>query len=145
MTPSLQGFQCVMVAQEVYMNEFKKFKGLEKEHRKCARKIKSAFDLAADNLRAAKDVQNEFDEFVIKVQSMEAGMREEAAKVTTQQIMRTRVEIMLEYGRGEWKNWDVGETIHIYNEQYPKDAFPLEPVVVGGEAGAPKDDVDDAK
>lgn len=100
-------------------------------------------DLAADNLKTATDVQKEFDEFAMKVQSMETGMREEAAKVATQQIMRTRVEMMLEYKRGEWKAWDIDETIRIYNEQYPEDAFPLETVAVGGEVEVPKDDMAD--
>lgn len=39
--------------------------------------------------------------------------------------MRIRVEIMLEYKRGEWKSWDIVETIIIYNAKYPDDAFPL--------------------
>lgn len=133
-----------MVAQEVYLNELKKFKDLEEEHVKCAEKLKSALDLAADNLKAAKDVQKEFDEFATKVQSMESGMRDEAAKDATQQIMRTRVEMMLEYGRGEWKTWDVNETIRIYNEQYLEDAFPLETAVRDDGADSPKGDGIDA-
>lgn len=142
-----------MVAQEFYVNEFKKFKELEDEHEKCAEKLKSTFDLAANNLKAAKYFQCEFDEFAIKVQSMEIGMREEATRVATQQIMRTRVEMMLEYGRGEWKAWDVNETIRIYNEQHPEDAFPLETAAAydgvdspkGDGIDTPRDDVETAK
>lgn len=129
-----------MVAQEAYLNELKKYKELEEEHNKCGKKINSALGLAADNLKTAKNVQNELDEFAVKVQSMESGMREEAAKIATQQIMRTRVEMMLEYSRGEWKAWDVNETIHIYNEQYPEDAFPLEIDATDDGVDFPKDD-----
>lgn len=40
--------------------------------------------------------------------------------------MRTRVDMMLEYHRGEWSSWDVLETVRIYNKEYPDDAFPLD-------------------
>lgn len=43
--------------------------------------------------------------------------------------MRTRLEMMLEYSRGEWKVWDVNKTIPIYNELYPEDAFAIEPTL----------------
>lgn len=128
-----------MVAQEIYVNELKKFKELESEHSKCAEKLKLAHELVANNLKTAKEVQDEFDEFATKVQSMEIGMREEAAKVATQQIMRTQVEMMLEYVRGEWKAWDVNETIRIYNDQYPEDAFPLEAATMDDGVDSPKD------
>lgn len=131
-----------MVAQEAYPIELKKFKELEEEHSKCDTKINSALSLADDNLKSAKDVQREFDEFAIKVQSMESGMRDEAAKIATQQIMQTRVEMMLEYSQGKWKAWDIDETIRIYNELYPEDAFTLE-AVVGGERIEPVKDVGD--
>lgn len=117
-----------MVSQEVYLSELKKFKELEDDHAGCGEKSKNALEQAADNLKIFKDVQGEFDEFVMKVQSLEAGMRDEANKIATQQIMRTCVEMMLEYNRGEGKAWDVNETIRIYNELYPQNTFPIESV-----------------
>lgn len=129
-----------MVAQEAYFIELKKFKELEEEHNKCGVKINSALGLAADNLKAAKNVQKELDEFDVKVQSMEAGMRDEATKLATQQIIRTHVEMMLEHNRGEWRAWDIDETIRIYNEQYPDDAFPLEAATGNDGVDSPKDD-----
>lgn len=84
MVVPVQGFQCAMVAQEAYLGELKKFKELEEEHSKCGNKINYALGLAADNLKAAKNVQKELDDFAVKVQSMESGMRDEAAKIATQ-------------------------------------------------------------
>lgn len=40
--------------------------------------------------------------------------------------MRTRVEMMLEYHRGEWKSWDRADNVRFYNEAYPDNAFPLD-------------------
>lgn len=129
-----------MVAQEAYLIELKKFKELKDEHNKCGVKINSALGLAADNLKAAKNVQKELDEFAVKVQSMESGMRDEATKLATQQIMRKSVEMMLEHNQGEWRAWDIDETIRIYNEQYPDDAFPLEAATGNDGVDSPKDD-----
>lgn len=129
-----------MVAHEFYVSELKRFKKIENDHVSSAEKIKSAMDRAAENLRISREVQKEFDDFANKVQSLESNMRDETAKVATQQIMRTRLEMMLEYSRGEWQAWDVNDTIRIYNEAYPDDAFPMfAPNEVENEARSPKD------
>lgn len=67
-------------------------------------------------------------------------MHDEALKMATQQIMRTRVEMMLEYHRGEQSSWDIAETVKIYNVAYPDDAFSVNGL--GGndvEAKSPKE------
>lgn len=97
----LQTLQSTMVAHDFYLSELRRFQSLEENHKDCAARIQSALDRASDNLKASKEVQTEFDEFVSKVQSMEAEMCEQAVAAATQQIMRTRVEMMLEYSRGE--------------------------------------------
>lgn len=63
-------------------------------------------------------------------------MHEEAQMVITQHAMRTRVELMLEFQRGEWASWYVGETVRIYNEAYPDDTFSL--YLPQGNEGDPK-------
>lgn len=72
-----------------------------------------------------QEVQGELKEFVKKVQSLEEKMTEEAQEAITHHAMRTRVEVMQEYFRGEHVSWDLNETMRIYNEAYPGDAFPL--------------------
>lgn len=64
--------------------------------------------------------------FSLKVQSLKQEMRAKVLKVATQQIMSTRVEMMLEYHQGEWSTWDIAETVHIYNDSYLGDAFSFE-------------------
>lgn len=122
----LQALQSVMVAREVYDHESKRLKGIEAEHQKCADKIQTAEKLASNNLKATKEVQKEFDEFANKVQSLEQSMCDEAHKVATQHVMRTRVEMILEFHHGESKSWDITDTFRFYNEAYPEDAFPLD-------------------
>lgn len=85
-----------MVAQESYLSKLKKFKELEEDHACCGENLKNALEQAADYLKTAKDVQDEFDEFAMKVQSLEVGMRDEVNKAVTQKIMCTRVEMILE-------------------------------------------------
>lgn len=113
------------MAQDSLEDESKKLKMLESAHNGWAQKLRVAQDLAAKNLNASQDVQEELDDFALKVQSLEQKMHEEAQKIITQHAIRTRVEMMLEYQRGEWSSWDVDETIRIYNEAYPNDAFSL--------------------
>lgn len=82
-------------------------------------------ELSLENLKAKNDIQKELDDFALKVQSLEGDMKREAERVVHQQIMRTRVDMMLEYHRGDWHSWDVADTVRIYNEAFPNDAFPL--------------------
>ncbi|KAL8154671.1 hypothetical protein AgCh_000139 [Apium graveolens] len=110
----------------VYNHDMKKLNELEDEHTKFASKIQAVEELDFNNLKAMKDVQNELEEFASKVQSLEKDMRDEAEKVVNQQIMRTRFDTMIEYYRGEWKTWDVLETVKIYNKEFPDDAFHLD-------------------
>ncbi|XP_074381688.1 uncharacterized protein LOC141723716 [Apium graveolens] len=121
--PELEALQNAMVAYEVYANEVKKFKALEDEHKDCSQKLQTALDRASINMKTAPEIQQEFDEFVAKVQSLEKEMKDEAVKLVTQHVMCTRVEMMLEYSEGEWKNWDVDETMKIYNDTYLDDIF----------------------
>lgn len=90
-----------MVAREVYMHEMKKFKEMEVEHKDCASKIRAAEELSSWNVKAKNDVQSELDDFSSKFQYLEHDMRNEAQKVVYQQIIRTRLDMMLEYHRVE--------------------------------------------
>ncbi|KAK1389593.1 hypothetical protein POM88_017771 [Heracleum sosnowskyi] len=132
--------QSSLVARGICKEKMKKNKEFQVEHQGCASRIRKAEEEATKNLKNANDVQKEFDEFATKVQSLELKMQEEARQMATQQIMRTRVEMMLEYQRGEWKSWDIPEMVKIYNETYPEDAFVLE----GRDGDAGKDAVDGA-
>lgn len=82
-----------------------------------------------ENLNAKNEIQKELDDFASKVQSLEDDMKREGEKVVHQQIMRTRVDMMMEYHRGEWSSLDVAETVKIYNDAFPDDAFPLDEFV----------------
>ena len=101
-------------------------KALEEEHSKCSNQLSQAKEEVSRYSRIAGDLQREFDEFATKVQGLEEKMEDEGRKVATQQIMRTRVEMMLEYQRGEWAAWDIEDTVRIYNEAYPNDAFSID-------------------
>ena len=114
------------MARESCERLLKKLKDVEIEHQGCANKLQAAKDEAAKNLESVTLVQKEFDDFADKVQALEQRLQGEAHKAATQQIMRTRAEMMLEYQRGEWNLWDVSETVKIYNDQYPDDAFPMD-------------------
>ena len=50
------------------------------------------------------------------MQESEENLLEEAKKTTTQVVMRSRVETMLEYRRGEWGLQDIDEVVKIFNE-----------------------------
>ena len=113
------------MANEALKEELKRLKMIANMHRGCAQKLRSAQELAMSHLRTSNEVQQELDEFVEKVKKMEVTMHDEAQKLITQQTMRTRVEVMMEHFRGEHASWDMGETVRIYNEAYPGDAFPL--------------------
>lgn len=72
---------------------------------------------------------------------MKLKVAEEANKIVTQAVVKTKVEMILEYYRGERSTWDVTETVRIYNEAYSEDAYPLNGLD-GGDSGheSPKDD-----
>ena len=70
-----------------------------------------------------ENVQKEFDEFVVQVQSLEQQIHDGAQKTITQQIMKARVETMLEYHRGEQTLTDITDSVRIYNEAYQDDVF----------------------
>lgn len=99
-----------MVAREVYEHEVKRFKKIEAKHKGCATRMRAIEEMNLENLKAKNDIQKELDDFALKVQSLEIDMKKEAEKVVHQQIMRTRVVMMLEYHRGEWRSWDVIDT-----------------------------------
>lgn len=102
-----------MVAREVYEHEVKKFKEIEAKHKGYAYRIHSAEESSLQSLKAKNNIQSGLDDFALKFQSLESDMKKEAEKVVHQQIMRTRVDMMLEYHRGEWRSWDVAETVRI--------------------------------
>lgn len=54
-----------------------------------------------EHLKAKNDIHGELDDFSLKVQSLENDMKKEDKRVVHQQIMRTRVDMMLEYHRGD--------------------------------------------
>lgn len=113
------------MAHDTVENELKKLRTLEAVHSGCAQKLQTAQDLATAYMNASKEVQKELDEFALKFQSLEKKMHEEAQKAITQHVMRNRIEMMLEYQRGEWTSWDVNKIVRIYNEAYPNDALPI--------------------
>lgn len=90
-----------MVAREVYEHKVKKFKEIEAEHKGCAARIRFAEESSLESLKAKDDIKSELDDFALKVQSLEGDMKKEAEKVVHRQIMRTRLDMMLEYHRGE--------------------------------------------
>lgn len=110
----------------MYDHEIKRLKEIENEHKACFVRIRAVEELNFKLLKARNDIQGQLDDFAAKVQSLENDMRKEAEKAVHQQIMRTRVDLMLEYERGEWSSWDVTETVRIYNKAFPDDAFPLD-------------------
>ncbi|XP_074351465.1 uncharacterized protein LOC141690576 [Apium graveolens] len=118
---SFYTLQAIMVAREVHEYETKKFKDLEEEHKNCVGKIREAEELALSNLKALKDIQDELEDFTFKVQSMDH--------------------------RGEWSSWNIPETVRIYNEAFPDDAFPMNEFagMNYNEAKSPKDDVQEDK
>lgn len=113
------------MANEALREELKRLRIVANMHSGCSQRLRAAQELAISHLRTSKEVQEELDEFVEKVKKMEVVMHDEAQKVITQHTMRTRVEVMMEHFRGEHASWDLGETVRIYNEAYPDDAFPL--------------------
>ncbi|XP_074365030.1 uncharacterized protein LOC141706094 [Apium graveolens] len=131
---SFYALQSILVAREIYNHKMQMNKELEVKYESCVKKLEIVENLAKERLVSLNNSQKEFDDFSNKVQSMEQDMCSEAEKVVYQQIMRTRVDMMLEYHRGEWNSWDVLETVKIYNEAFPDDAFPLD------EFNSPDDD-----
>ena len=113
------------MAQRVHKDQSSKLSALEVAHSLCAQKLKVAQESAAANLKAGREVQKELEDFVKKVRVMEKEMTGNAHEAMAQQAMRTRVEVMQEYYRGEHVSWDLNEAIRIYNEAYPTDAFSL--------------------
>ncbi|XP_074351915.1 uncharacterized protein LOC141691070 [Apium graveolens] len=130
--------QNTMAARENFENELKRFNQIELEHKNCPEKLRAALERAAENLKMAKEIRREFDEFTTKVQFLESEMRDEAAKLVTQQSMHTLVDMMLEYSCGGWKSWNVVDTMKIYNDFYPEDAFQVE-IPVDQKLKSPKD------
>lgn len=109
----------------------------------CSEKLKAARELAAAHLKTGMEIQRELDEFVEKVRVMERDLTANAQDEITRHVMRSRVEVMSEYFRGEHVGWDLNETIRIYNEAYPKDAFPLyAPPVENAKTGSVVDEMD---
>lgn len=107
------------MAQRVHKDQSSRLSALEVAHGSCAQKLKSAQESAAANLKAGREVQKELEDFVKKVRVMEKEMTGKAQEAITQQVMRTRVEVMQEYYHGEHSGWNLDETIAIYNEAYP--------------------------
>lgn len=110
------------MAQEASMHESRE---MEEKYKEVVTKLHTAQVAASENLKAARDVQQDLDDFTVKVKATEEKMHDEAQKLTTQHAMRARVETMMEYFRGKHVSWDMNETVRIYNEAYPDDAFPL--------------------
>ena len=100
-------------------------RGLEDKYKECVNRLRATQVIASENLKAAKEVQKDLDEFTVKVKATEEKMHDEAQKLITQHAMRARVETMMEYFKGEHVSWDMNETVRKYNEAYPEDAFPL--------------------
>lgn len=113
------------MTNEIYTRNVKLVKELESECNECLAKIQSLKEVVESHLQLVGSIQHEFDEFARRVRDLEATMHDEAQKLVTQQIMKARVETMVEFQRGEWSLSDVDDTIKIYNAAYPEDAFPV--------------------
>ncbi|KAL1803527.1 hypothetical protein ACET3Z_032174 [Daucus carota] len=120
---SFCALQSTLVAGEVQKRHLKTLDDLKKEHAGCAAKMIALNELAESRLQTLQELQKEFNEFTLKVRSFESKMQDEVEKVLTQQAMRARVETMLEFQRGELSANDIPDTVRIYNEAYPEDAF----------------------
>ena len=123
--------QASLLARKAHKDLGSRLSALQSVHGLCAQKLRNAQESAAANLKAGREVQQELEEFVKKVKVMEVEMTGKAQEAITQQAMRTRVEVMQEYYRGEHTGWDLDETIRIYNEAYPEDAFLSQTVQTG--------------
>lgn len=107
-------------------------------------KLRASQELASSYLKTRNDIQQEFDDFTDKVQDMKRKITERANKAIQQGVMKARVEMMLEYQRGEWISWDIEENGRIYNEAYLEDAIIIdvmdeEEPVIKSPKGSPKD------
>lgn len=116
----------MLVARGICEDKDNKLKTLEMEHQGCAKKLRASPELATTYMKSANAIQCELDDFALKMQGIEQKVSEESYKSITQAIMKTRVEMMLEYYRGELNMWDIAETVRIYNDDYPDDYFPLD-------------------
>lgn len=72
--------------------------------------------------REMNAMKQELNAFAAKVQESEDSLLEDAKKITTQTVMKSRVETMLEFHHGEWGEQDVDEAVRIYNEAYPRES-----------------------
>lgn len=124
----VQALQASLMAQEASLYESR---SMEEKYKEVVTKLHASQAAASENLKVARDVQQDLDDFTVKVKATEEKMHEEAQKLITQHAMRARVETMMEYFKGEHLSWDMNETVRIYNEAYPDDAFPLH--VPGGD------------
>ena len=113
------------MVRNLYKSQLSRLSALESAHASCASKLKVAQEAAVANSKARKEVQQELKDFVQKVKVMEGEMLVKSQEAVTQQAMRTRVEVMYEYFRGEHVAWDLNEATRIYNEVYPQDALSL--------------------
>lgn len=111
-----------MAREHVHELEVKLNK-VEMEHKSCAERLRASQELASTHLKAKNAIQREFDEFTDKIQDMEKKVTDAANKAIQQGVMKARVEMMLEYQNDDWASWDIDESIRIYNEAYPEDAF----------------------
>lgn len=115
----------MLVSRGICEDKEKKLKGLQMEHQGCAEKLRASQELTTNYMKSANVMQRKLDDFALKVQGIEQKVVDEAHKTVYETIMKTRVEIMLEYHRGERSTWDVAETVRIYNDTYHDDAFPV--------------------
>lgn len=118
-----QALQRALVAREISERRLNALKGMEMEHGGYRARIQALVELADSRLKAFENLQQEFDNFAAQVKTLESEMHEEALKTVNQQVMKARVETMLEFQRGECSAADVADSMRIYNDAYPKDAF----------------------
>ena len=139
-----QALQSALVARQVHDRQASALEALQRNHSGCAGKIKILNDLAESRYQAHAALQKEFDDFASRVQVMQAEMHAEAQKSITQQVMKARVETMLDFQRGDSSVDDIPDTVRIYNEAYPDDAFPVDDLGVDDNAvESPKGDAPD--
>ena len=139
-----QALQSALVARQVHDRQASALEALQRNHSGCAGKIKIVNDLAESRYQAHTVLKKELDDFASRVQAMQAEMHAEAPKSITQQVMKARVETMLDFQRGDASVDDIPDTVRIYNEAYPDDAFPVDDL--GGDDNvveSPKDDAPD--
>ena len=113
----------MLLSDPTYRRFSEKFVELKQTHASCEEKIRVLREQVFLAEREENMTKQDLNAFAAEVQESKDNLVEESRKVATQDVMRSRVETMLEFHRGEWDLEDVDEAIKIFNETYLEDAI----------------------